>query len=137
MNDFKELRNDFNNRISYYVSGLKYPKSIAYGETNDLIEEISEFIHVLMVYVLAPCFVLPKAIYSFFVYSISDLGPDAFELPFPTWCDLLSIYFLCQIYVEIDLTSINAFFKDSIRLEKPHGIFRCCCFSIVNCCIRN
>lgn len=56
-----------------------------YEKTNALVETLSKAIQFVVVYVSAPGFVLPKAIYSFVMYSISDLGPDAFELPFPTW----------------------------------------------------
>lgn len=41
-----------------------------------------------MQFVAVPGFVLPKALWCFFLYYTTDLGPDAFELPFPTWYDL-------------------------------------------------
>lgn len=66
--------------------GLKYPRSKAmYENTNRLVEKISKFISFLIVYISIPAFVLPKAFYCFFIYFTTDLGPDAFALPIPTW----------------------------------------------------
>ena len=56
-----------------------------YEKTDRLVEKISKIIEILIVYVSPPSFVLPNAVYSYFVYFTTDLGPDAFELPFPTW----------------------------------------------------
>lgn len=72
--------------LQKYVLGLKYPQSKAlYEKTDQLIERISKIIQFVMVYVSVPGFILPKAIFSLFIYSTTDLGPDALELPLPAW----------------------------------------------------
>lgn len=56
-----------------------------YEKANKLVEQISEILHFLMVYVSAICFIFPKAFLTYFMYYVFGKGPDAFELPFPTW----------------------------------------------------
>ena len=41
--------------------------------------------HILIVKISVPGFVLPKAIISFFLYFTTDSGNDSFLLPLPTW----------------------------------------------------
>lgn len=94
---------------------MKYPRSKAlYKRTNRFAENISKLMRFVMVYVSVPgyvefvqiyfikinpnvkaitcdlpvcfvVFVLPKAVYSYFMYFTTKLGADAFELPIPTW----------------------------------------------------
>lgn len=67
-------------------TGLKYLRSKAtFERTNELTEKLCKIIYFLLVYVTVPGFVLPKAIYCFFIYFTTDLGNDAFELSLPTW----------------------------------------------------
>lgn len=82
--------------------GLKYPRSKAmYEKTNRLVEKISKFISFVIVYVSIPAFVLPKAIYCLFIYYTTDLGPDSFELPIPTWyvCVCACLIFRYHFYI--------------------------------------
>lgn len=53
--------------------------------TNQIVEKCSEIGAFAMIYVVIPCFILPKAIYSFFIYFTTDLGNDAFDLPIAIW----------------------------------------------------
>lgn len=133
----KTIWNHFNFKNEFsHISGLKNPTSMAkYEKANVLVETLSEAIQIIVVYVSSPGFVLPKAIYSFFMYSNGDLGPDAFELPFPTWWAFTHIYTFYAKCIEIDLILIGNNFKDSIWLEKSRGIFDCSHCAIHNSCI--
>lgn len=75
-----------NKIIDYAFIGLKfgYSKSI-YERTNEATEKICKIMQIIIIHIAVPGFVLPKAFYCFFLYFATDLGPDAFELPFPTW----------------------------------------------------
>lgn len=72
------------------------------------------------------CFLLPKALFSYFIYFTTDLGNDAFELPLPMWyvfhhiklCFLiifLAVYKLWLIYTNYD--------KSTVQVGKPIWIF--------------
>lgn len=66
--------------------GLKTPKSKQICEqTHQLVEKYTEIGLFLIRIVITPCFVLPKAIVSFFAYFTTDLGSDAFKLPAAMW----------------------------------------------------
>lgn len=56
-----------------------------YKKTHRTIEMVCKIIYLLMAKVSVACFVFPKAIISFYFYSSTDLGNDAFDLPIPTW----------------------------------------------------
>lgn len=56
-----------------------------YEKTNQSAEKISKLIELAIVYVSLPGFILPKTIYSYFMYFTSDLGADAFVLSIPAW----------------------------------------------------
>lgn len=56
-----------------------------YGKTNEIVELLSKAIRFIVTYASTFGFVLPKAIYCFYLYFMADMGEDAFELPFPTW----------------------------------------------------
>lgn len=69
-----------------YLQGLKYPRSKPiYEKANRITEIICKAEYFIVVRVFVPGFVLPKAIYSYLMYFTTDLGADAFVLPFPTW----------------------------------------------------
>lgn len=54
-------------------------------QTNQFEEKLSKILFFIMIK-LTPAFgILPWFIYVFFVYFTSDLGPEAFKLPFPMW----------------------------------------------------
>lgn len=85
--------------------GLKYPRAKAtYQCANQQTEKVCNFLYTFCVCVIVPGFVSPKAIYSFFVYFSTDLGPNAFELPFPTWSVFqpLNLFFLRKFVCDKD-----------------------------------
>lgn len=66
--------------------GIIIPTSNAiYEETNRLVEKSTKNGFFILKYVIAPIFVLPKAIVCFSIYFTTDLGNNAFELPVPIW----------------------------------------------------
>lgn len=80
------IRFDCEIEFAKIVLGLKYPKSKAlYEKTNRQVELISKIIQFVVLYVSPPVLVLPNAIICLFMYFTTDLGNDAFNLPFPTW----------------------------------------------------
>lgn len=75
----------FASSLRHYL-GLDNPKSKQiYEKWNDLIEKLSKYIYLAMMYIVWPCVILPKAIGSYFIYLTMDSGSDAFELPFEIW----------------------------------------------------
>lgn len=88
-----------------------------YKKTDRLTEKIGKGIQLVIVYISVPGFVLPKGIYSLFMYFTTNLGRDAFELPIPTWFPFdwknpigysLAIFLQLRI-VKIPLGYISAF----------------------------
>ena len=64
--------------------GLMNPKSkTIYIKINDLNAKLIEILNVILVKVTPICDELPMFIVSFFIYTTSDAGRDAFMLPFP------------------------------------------------------
>lgn len=66
--------------------GLKNPVSKAiYEEMNAFVEKWSKIIYFVSMRITFPCVTIPYAIWSYIQYFTTDLGPDAFHLPFPFW----------------------------------------------------
>lgn len=66
-------------------AGLKYPASKKiYMDTLRKIERYCKLITTI-VFATQLGFVLPKAVHCFYIYFTTDAGPNAFELPLPTW----------------------------------------------------
>lgn len=129
----------FQPKLTYFANifqGLKYAKSRAmYEKTDRLVEKISKIIEFVFVYVSVPGYVLPKAIFSLFMYFTTDSGRNAFELPLPTWLVYLGTIienktFSSRIYTFFRISNE----KVSVRLEKSTRIFRCRIFPAINGC---
>lgn len=56
-----------------------------YIKTGRIIELMSKAILLVFMYIIPPMFVLPNSILSFYAFFTTDLGNDAFEMPFPMW----------------------------------------------------
>lgn len=68
------------------ILGSQNPASkIIYVKIIEKVEKWSRFIHIVLLYVTVPSFVLPKYVVSFYLFYTTDLGNDAFELPLPVW----------------------------------------------------
>lgn len=66
-------------------SGQKYPEAKRmYVKTNHQIEKWCNIIYTITIKLFVPILLLPKFIASFFFYFTTELGGDAFELPFPS-----------------------------------------------------
>lgn len=67
--------------------GLKFPVwKVKYEEMNRLVEKWCEIAYFITIKVSVPfLYILPKCINSLYGYHFTDLGSEAFELPFPTW----------------------------------------------------
>lgn len=66
--------------------GSENPKKRAmYMETNQIAEKWSKIAFVSFVVLLPVCGAFPKAIIVYLNYFKTDLGSDAFELPFVMW----------------------------------------------------
>lgn len=69
-----------------FVLGLKDPASKAvHEETNRRVEKISRILHVATGVVCPQFVVWPKFLGCFAIYFTTDVGSEAFELPFPMW----------------------------------------------------
>lgn len=60
------------------------PKEIL-EKTNEFVEKYSRIGLFVLKYGFAPCVIFPKAFISFYIYLMTDLGNDAFDLPVPMW----------------------------------------------------
>lgn len=67
--------------------GLEFPVlKLKYEEMNRLVEKWSDIAYFIIIKVSAFfVYILPKCINSFYGYYATDLGSEAFDLPFPAW----------------------------------------------------
>lgn len=69
-----------------HFSGLVSPVSRAiYEKYNQQVEKYGDALVIFMRRVSIPCFICPKFIVSFATYFTTDLGNDAFQLPYHLW----------------------------------------------------
>lgn len=62
------------------------PTSVArYEQANTFVEKWHNIIHIAFINVTIPCITLPYFIWSYFSYFTTDIGGDAFILPFSAW----------------------------------------------------
>ena len=67
-------------------TGMENPLcKVIYEKANEKIEKLSEIIYFAGVKVSPASTVVPYACVSYFLYFTSDLGEDAFIVPFPMW----------------------------------------------------
>ena len=67
-------------------SGVKYSKSkVIYEEVDERAEKWIKRFHFLLMRLTLPATMLPNGIISYVLYFATDLGSDAFRLPFPIW----------------------------------------------------
>lgn len=80
-NDFRELK--IQNNI---FVGLEYSVSKEiYDGINENIQKMDKILRSIIMKYLFPCVMFSKFITSYFAYFTTDLGCEAFELPFPYW----------------------------------------------------
>lgn len=103
---------------------MEDPEALStYLKLDERIEIWSNLFHFLVVQVTVPLVIMPKFLISFYLYFATDLGSEAFNLPFPVWCVMIfscQFYILCMISV---ISYISSFSKDSVRLENTDRLF--------------
>ena len=62
-----------------------------YVKLNGKIEKWTGFFYFFLVKVSVPAVTMPQFIISFYLYFATDLGAEAFSLPYPMWCVLQSL----------------------------------------------
>lgn len=62
-----------------------------YSNLNDKIEKWSNILYSALIKVSVPGILLPNFISSYYLYFSSDLGSEAFGLPYLFWYDLNAI----------------------------------------------
>lgn len=90
--DKKQIQNIHSSGLD--DSGLDWTttKSI-YDDANKSIEKWIKRVHFVIVNVTLFCYIAPRPIISFIKYFTTDLGFDAFELPFPVlWVELNGMF---------------------------------------------
>lgn len=74
------------NKCQQNIDSDENPTSRALNERiNQLVEKLSEIICSVGVKLVAPGIILPKVIFSYFIYFTTDAGSAAFGLPLPMW----------------------------------------------------
>lgn len=87
-NDHNKLYLIFSN---YKFQGLENPVSqTIYKKFNQKTEKITSIINSAAIKILYPNILMPTLIASFYAYFTTDLGNDAFQLPFPYWYENFS-----------------------------------------------
>lgn len=82
----RHQQNDLFTNTHKHFLGLINPVSMAiYAKSNKQIEEYGNALSIFMRKVSIPCFIMPKFIISLVTYFTTDLGNDAFQLPFQLW----------------------------------------------------
>lgn len=56
-----------------------------YTETSQTTEKWTQRAFILMTIVTPVCLTLPLTLVDFFIYFTTDLGREAFDMPFSTW----------------------------------------------------
>lgn len=90
-----------------------------YKETKRFVEKVSTISFTLLVQLSPICFVFPKAIFCFWVYLTSDLGNDAFDLPFVMW--LVFNQFNLRIEKRFILTNVYLIWRFPFDWRNPYG----------------
>lgn len=68
------------------VLGCEYPDSKdIYGRVNKKNEKWTKMLDFVLLKVTLPGVIMPNFIISYFLYFATDLGSEAFRLPFPKW----------------------------------------------------
>lgn len=72
--------------IKLRILGLKNPSSqTIYFEIDDKLRKWFRFLNIFMVQMSPVAVTLPMFVTGIFAYHFTDLGRDAFALPFPIW----------------------------------------------------
>lgn len=72
--------------IKTLISALKYSASKSiFRRANQLAEKLNKIIFIVLVKLTPACGAGPWVAWTFFIYFTTDLGADAFQLPFPMW----------------------------------------------------
>lgn len=56
-----------------------------YEKINKKVEKWTEVLYFGLFKVTVPAALLPNCLWSFYIYFSTDLGRDAFNVPFPIW----------------------------------------------------
>ena len=71
----------------WYEAGMENPQSKqTYVKLNENIEKWTGVFYFFMVQLSVPAVTMPQFIISFYLYFTTDLGAEAFNLPFVIWC---------------------------------------------------
>lgn len=72
--------------VSAIVSGLENQISAAiYAKVNERVELCTKIFYYALTNFTTPGIMAPKFVISFYLYFSTDLGEDAFSLPYPVW----------------------------------------------------
>lgn len=83
---------------SSILVGLKSPASKAnYAEIDLQTQKWTKIIHFVFIKVFLYAIVFQKLIFCFYLYYATDLGSEAFELPFPFWYILWNYHSCTEI----------------------------------------
>lgn len=69
----------------FHIGSKKPTKRAMYVRSNQTAEKWSNIAFIFIAMVTPVCFIFPKAILVCFTYVTTDLGNDAFQLPFDMW----------------------------------------------------
>lgn len=130
--------------LSSYISSICFRKKHSVSERpkqkvkldrmNEMVESLSQGIHLMVVNIGLPGIILPKVISSFYKYIATDAGNAAFELGVASWWVppmnelygtwIIFLFLSCLTNRFVSFRSVN--WKVSIRLGKSHRLFDRC-----------
>lgn len=107
-----------------FTLGLKNPlsKSI-YENMNAFVEKWSKIIYFVSMRITFPCVSIPYAIWSYYQYYTTDLGPAAFHLPFPFWWHTFNGHFSSRL--KVIMMFCFSFSRAPFDRRKPITYFIC------------
>lgn len=73
------------NLISQILGSTNAVKTTIYKKACTLVEKSSNYIYTGLVKIACPMTIIPYILWSYFMYYTTDLGRDAFTLPFVLW----------------------------------------------------
>lgn len=104
----KKVNSKLSSFLFQYIKGLVYPTSKAiYRKCNRFNEKTTKNIIFRSIYIAYPLVMIIMLVGIYCVYLTTDLGKDAFQLPFPVWYELKQILKRC---VQIDTVHPHGFY---------------------------
>lgn len=116
------------------VSGYKNSESKKiYEKINERIEKWTKILYFVWMRGTFPGTMLPNCIISYFLYFATDLGSNAFRLPFPIWFVKNLSFSMCENHLYLVTTILKVAFRLANTTRVSIGVHRSICGCLLFC----